>query len=46
MNTGMSKQLNIPALARGVQASDRRSLAQAITLVESGRADHRADALA
>ncbi len=46
MNTGMSKQLDISALARGVKASDRRSLAQAITLVESGRADHRADALA
>ena len=46
MNTGMSKQLDIKALAQGVQNSDRRSLAQAITLVESGRADHRADALA
>lgn len=45
MNAGMSKQLDITALARGVQASDRRSLAQAITLVESGRADHRAQAL-
>ena len=46
MNAGMSKQLDIIALARGVQASDRRSLAQAITLVESGRADHRVQALA
>ena len=41
----MSKSVDITALARGVQASDRRCLAQAITLVESGRADHRADAL-
>ncbi|MDA9979964.1 methylmalonyl Co-A mutase-associated GTPase MeaB [Yoonia sp.] len=41
----MNKQLDIIALARGVQASDRRSLAQAITLVESGRADHRVQAL-
>ncbi|MFT6076306.1 MAG: LAO/AO transport system kinase [Yoonia sp.] len=46
MNTGMNKQLDITAVAHGVQAGDRRSLAQAITLVESGRADHRADALA
>jgi LAO/AO transport system kinase len=42
----MSKQLDINALAQGVQAGDRRSLARAITLVESGRADHRSDALA
>jgi LAO/AO transport system kinase len=33
-------------LAAGVLRGDRRSLARAITLVESGRADHRADALA
>ena len=35
----------MPALARDVAASDRRALARAITLVESGRADHRANAL-
>ncbi len=33
-------------LAAGVRAGDRRSLARAITLVESARADHRAQALA
>lgn len=33
-------------LARAVLAGDRRALARAITLVESGRADHRADAVA
>ena len=33
-------------LAAGVAAGDRRALARAITLVESGRADHRKDALA
>ncbi|HMO72125.1 MAG TPA: methylmalonyl Co-A mutase-associated GTPase MeaB [Paracoccaceae bacterium] len=32
-------------LAAGVVAGDRRALARAITLVESGRADHRAAAL-
>jgi LAO/AO transport system kinase len=42
----MTKQHDIPALAAGVQAGDRRALARAITLVESGRADHRDDALA
>ncbi|MFG5383068.1 methylmalonyl Co-A mutase-associated GTPase MeaB [Yoonia sp. R2-816] len=40
------KTLDIPALAEQVRAGDRRALARAITLVESGRADHRADALA
>jgi LAO/AO transport system kinase len=34
------------ALAQGVAAGDRRALARAITLVESARADHRADAQA
>ena len=34
------------SLAARVIASDRRALAQAITLVESGRADHRAEATA
>ena len=33
-------------LARNVAAGDRRALARAITLVESGRSDHRADAMA
>ncbi len=43
---GRMKTLDIPALAEQVRAGDRRALARAITLVESGRADHRADALA
>ncbi len=34
------------ALAAGVMAGDRRALARAITLVESARADHRAEAIA
>lgn len=34
------------ALATGVMAGDRRALARAITLVESARADHRAEAVA
>lgn len=42
----MSRQIDITALANGVQAGDRRSLARAITLVESARADHRIQALA
>ncbi len=42
----MRKTTDIAELARGVLAGDRRALAQAITLVESGRDDHRADALA
>lgn len=42
----MSKTTDIAALADGVKAGDRRALARAITLVESGRADHREDALA
>jgi LAO/AO transport system kinase len=33
-------------LAAAVQSGDRRSLARAITLVESAREDHRAQALA
>lgn len=36
---------DIAALADRVRAGERRALARAITLVESGRADHRADAL-
>ena len=42
----MSKTTDITALASGVRSGDRRALARAITLVESGRADHRKDALA
>ena len=42
----MSKTTDIAGLAKGVRTGDRRTLARAITLVESGRADHRADALA
>jgi LAO/AO transport system kinase len=42
----MTKNTDIPALAAGVRAGERRSLARAITLVESGRSDHRRDALA
>ncbi|EBA13004.1 methylmalonyl Co-A mutase-associated GTPase MeaB [Roseobacter sp. CCS2] len=42
----MNKTTDIKALAAGVQSGDRRALARAITLVESGRADHRTDALA
>jgi LAO/AO transport system kinase len=37
-------QLAIDALAAGVLGGDRRSLAKAITLVESTRVDHRRDA--
>ncbi len=35
---------DIASLARGVLAGERRALSRAITLVESARADHRADA--
>ncbi|MEM8536700.1 MAG: methylmalonyl Co-A mutase-associated GTPase MeaB, partial [Pseudomonadota bacterium] len=42
----MSKPTDIAALAAGVQSGDRRALARAITLVESGRDDHRAAAVA
>ncbi|MEJ6403621.1 methylmalonyl Co-A mutase-associated GTPase MeaB [Yoonia sp. 2307UL14-13] len=38
--------IDIRNLADRIRAGDRRALARAITLVESGRADHRADALA
>ena len=37
--------MDIEELAKGVVASERRALARAITLVESGRADHRAAAM-
>ncbi|WP_309664129.1 methylmalonyl Co-A mutase-associated GTPase MeaB [Tabrizicola sp.] len=38
--------MDIATTATAVLSGDRRALAQAITLVESGRADHRAQALA
>lgn len=41
----VGRDIDIAALAEGVAAGDRRALARAITLVESGRADHRALAL-
>lgn len=37
---------DVTALARGLRDGDRRALARAITLVESGRADHRETAQA
>ena len=37
---------DVTALSTAIQNGDRRALARAITLVESTRADHRADALA
>ncbi len=40
-----SRLIDVAELAAGVAAGDRRSLARAITLVESGRADHRTQAL-
>jgi LAO/AO transport system kinase len=42
----MVKTLDIAELAACVVRGDRRALARAITLVESGRTDHRVDALA
>ena len=42
----MSRTNDIASLAQQVCNGDRRALARAITLVESGRADHREDALA
>ena len=42
----MVKTLDIAALAAGVVRSNTSALARAITLVESGRTDHRVDALA
>ena len=42
----MTTTTDIAALAEAVRRGERRALARAITLVESGRADHRADALA
>ena len=41
-----ARETDVAALAAGVAAAERRALARAITLVESGRADHRAQALA
>jgi LAO/AO transport system kinase len=37
--------MDLAALATGLKSGDRRSLARAITLVESARTDHRAQAL-
>jgi LAO/AO transport system kinase len=37
----MSRPIDVPALAEGVLAGNRRVVARAITLVESRRADHR-----
>ncbi len=37
--------MNVSQMAQSVTSGDRRLLARAITLVESGRADHRAQAL-
>jgi LAO/AO transport system kinase len=41
----MSRLPDIPELAHRIRSGDRRALARAITLVESGRPDHRAKAL-
>ena len=38
------RPVDVAALAAGITKQDRRALAQAITLVESTRADHRAAA--
>lgn len=40
-----ARQTDVAALAAGVAGGDRRALARAITLVESGRDDHRTQAL-
>lgn len=42
----MRRPVDISFLAASVASGDRRALARAITLVESGRADHREDAMA
>ncbi len=42
----MAHRADITQMAAQIKGGDRRALARAITLVESGRADHRADALA
>ena len=34
--------MNIDDLAKGIAAGERRALARGITLIESGREDHRA----
>lgn len=41
----MAKPFDIPATAAALKQGDRRALARAITLVESGRSDHRSLAL-
>ena len=45
MGRGERGGMDAQAMAADVVAGDRRALARAITLVESGRADHRAEAL-
>ncbi|WP_333713215.1 methylmalonyl Co-A mutase-associated GTPase MeaB [Yoonia sp.] len=42
----MTTVTDIAAMAEAIRTGERRALARAITLVESGRADHRAQALA
>lgn len=42
----MTSKTDLDALAAGIAKGERRALARAITLVESGRADHRAEATA
>lgn len=37
----MARRIDVPALVDGVRAGDRSTIARAITLVESTRADHR-----
>ncbi len=39
-----SRQIDLEAFARGIRAGDRATLARAITLIESKRADHQASA--
>src|SRR4051812_6915816 len=46
MSTPYARAVPDPDLARDVVAGDRRALARAITLVESTRRDHRAEAAA
>ncbi|AZL60091.1 methylmalonyl Co-A mutase-associated GTPase MeaB [Tabrizicola piscis] len=41
----MAQPIDLAATAKGILSGDRRALARAITLVESARADHRAQAL-
>jgi LAO/AO transport system kinase len=45
MSPGQEAAMDVQTQAQALRAGDRRALARAITLVESGRADHRAQAL-